>query len=233
MRSVFTGRRRHSLGIALATMLTIGVIAAASASAAFPEYSPLGRNSFTLTSGEMTFEQMGGLTGIHCKKASGGFVLLNVKEFKGNIAFKECSALAAGSCASEGAAEGEIVAPNVPLRLEYLSKATHEVAIILNYNSSGEAGALTSFKCKTALTKATVRGPLVAKLTPINTLTTNYTFGLKGSGGLQELIEYEKEGGSKVTAFPEMTINGGAYKAADLNAINLEFQGSSSFRIVG
>lgn len=233
MRSVFTGKRRHGLGVALAAMLTIGAIAATSASAAFPEYAPLSPNAFTLTSGEMIFEQSGGLTGIHCKKANGAFSLIDVKEFKGSIAFKECSALLAGSCASEGAAEGEIIAPNVPLRLEYLSKASHEVGIILNYKSSGEAVALTSFKCKKLLTKATLRGPLVAKMTPINTLTRNYTFGLKGSGGLQELIEYEKEGGSKVTAFPEMTINGGAYKAADLNAENLEFQGNNSFEIVG
>jgi hypothetical protein len=232
---LMNGRRRRMV-VAFAGVLAISGIIASSALAALPEYTSLLKNSFTLTGAEVTLEQSGGITGLHCKKVTGPYELLNVKEFTGKIAFKECSAALAGSCTTPGAAEGEITTnTGIVMRLAYLSKAIHEVGLIINYNYKSPKEALTfaTFKCKKFLTEAVVRGPMVAKLTPINESTRDLIVGLAGSGGSQKITQYENESGEKVTASPEMSINEGSFKAADLNAGSLELQGLNAFTIVG
>jgi hypothetical protein len=231
MRSTSTSRRT-SVGVVLAAVLAVCAIVAASASAARPEYTPLEKNAFNLAGGEVTLEASGGIVPIHCKKASGPVEILNVKEFVGTIALTECSATLAGACTTKGAAKGEIVAKGIHMRLAYTAKATHEVGLVINPQSTGEPTTLFAFACEHIVAEAKLRGAAIAKLTPINTMTKVFTLGLKGASGLQELTQYENESGVKVTASSEMSFNGGTFTAADVNAATLELQGIKFSEIV-
>jgi hypothetical protein len=234
MSLVHTGRRKYGLAVAVAiSVAMIAGIGPASAAAEFPEFAPLEKNAATLSGGEVTFEAKEGLVPVHCTKVTAGVELLNVKEFtSGKIILTGCTAVLSGSCTSEGAAKGEIITSAVKMRLAYIAKTSKEVGLVINYAKSGEVLTLANFKCEKTLTKATLRGPVIARLTPVNTFTQSFALGLKGSKGVQEVTQYESEGGGKVTAFPEASFNGGTFKQADFNIPTLELHWIKNCEIV-
>lgn len=207
--------------------------ATASAVAALPEFgNPIAQ--LQLKGGEVALEITGTSSTVKCKTMTSTKIeLLTSKKGVADIVFKECKfSPVEKTCTTTGAAAGEIVATkNMPWQLFYTVKASKEVAMVFNYESPSTTFA--AFACGLGVTSDTVRGAVIAKITPINTKTTKFTLSLKGSKGAQELTKYENASGEMVTATLENSLNGGAFANADLNATSLELIAAKENSILG
>jgi hypothetical protein len=218
MRSSMRGSGRR-LGVVLALTVAAMSVATASASATLPELSYEFPESIAYSGGQMAFEDSANIS-VKCETVAGATTLTGFKQFSSALTLKGCSLSLFGialKCSSAGAAEGEVVANTVSTRLEYISKAAHEVALILN--SGGKSSTVAAFKCGGE--EEALRGEVIAKITPINTLTTKFTVAFKGSKGTQELTQYENEKGEKVTASPLELGTGGTFQKTSLNSTGL------------
>jgi hypothetical protein len=225
------------LGVVLVLAVMTAGVAAASASAVLPKYVLTRADRIAPNGIAMTIEtptpakeelfQVGNVT---CSTTLGeieGEGLQSVK-FTGHLTFTGCKGTSkgAGSCHSVGAGFGDITTNNMTMYLVYLSKATKEVGLVLNYTKTGEAATLESFECEVTgiWQKITVRGTALAKMTPINQKTSKFTVALTGSKGVPTLTKYENEKGEKFTTKLETQRGTGAWEGSDLNSAGLSFQ---------
>jgi hypothetical protein len=219
MRSTFTSTAAR-LGLLLTVALATAGIAAASASAALPELEYTLPLTLKYAGGEATFERSTGEP-VHCKTVGGGGEPKGPKEFTSKLEMKECTIKVAGitaKCTSAGLLAGEIVTKSMSVRLVYLSKAAHEAGLVYDYG--GKNATIASFKCGGGINVA-LRGELIGKVTPVNTITTSLTLSVKGSKGVQELTKYENEAGQQMTASPfEEGVNE-SFAAGDANMTGL------------
>jgi hypothetical protein len=231
------------LGGALALALTMSAVAAASAFATAPELVVKSVTNIQSQGGSITLET--GAASIKCAGAAGiiensGY--LELKEFTNSYTFRECKGTVKGrtaeNCTTAGSPGGTIKTNTIKSRLFYLSKATKEVGLLLNYKPSGEVATFETFSCSVIgfQTKVTVRGTVLAKMSPINTLIKQFALTLAGSKGIPTLKEYENESGVKVAAKLESqysnTLETSPWEAANFNSSSLEWVMSNEGRIV-
>lgn len=226
MKSIWSLRGPAALAVS-AAMLVSGV-AAASASADAPEYTPAG-NTFILHGGAARFE---GGPEVACERVEGAMTLESWWNWRDTLTFTGCKLASIAKCWSEGAKAGEISTTGNILQLVYL-RGGKEVGVIFNYDSEpGHAQTWFTFSCgpKTdPLVTDTVRGSVIAKLTPVDTLTKTFTLELKASKEKQEITEYESlenhnepGTGELLKAGLENSANDASYKGLALTISPLE-----------
>jgi hypothetical protein len=221
--------RLRNAVVAVAAVCAMSVVMASAASASLPEYSPI-PNKFELASGEVTLETATAGKTVHCKTTTGPVELHTFQSFTGQISFNGCKAIGEKACTTTGATAGTIKA-NVPMQLVYLAKATHEVGIVFNYQESGKVTTFATFGCGAGFTNLTLRGAVIAQVTPVNKKVKAFTLALSGSKGTQGLTQYENTKGEKVTVGLELGET--EFQKASLNASGLELQMEKEGEISG
>jgi len=230
MRSSMRGSGRK-LVVVLAIMVAAMSVATASASATTPEFSFELPESVTYSGGQITFEGAKNIS-VKCETIVGTTSVTGFKQFSSALTLKGCNASLFGipaKCSSAGAAEGEVVANTVNARLEYISKAAHEVALILN--SGGKNSTIATFKCGSET--EVIRGEVIARITPVKTLTTKFPLAFSGAKGVQELTQYENEKGEKIAVSPLELGTNGVFEKSSLNSTGLALLFSKSAEILG
>jgi hypothetical protein len=219
----------------LAALLAVGsfqAIAASGASASIstPHFSEQLPQNFSFAGKEMALEASGG--SVQCKTVTGSTEIVTFSSLGGSLRFQGCtgtlSGIPVGSCTTAGAASGEILTGRLDDDLVYISSARHEVGMLL---SAPQGSPLATFKCGGGEWK--LRGSVLAKASPLNTLTFSFQLAAKGSKGTQEITQYEGSKGEKLTSSLEESIASGAYKSADLNTVNFELQATTKAEIIG
>jgi hypothetical protein len=209
----------------------------ASAAAALPQLEYTLPEAVVVSGGQMVIETPS--ESVHspvtCTSTSGtGEMTGGQKEFaaltlrlKGCLITKLSGIPVKISCTSAGAAEGEIVTKSLGVRVEYISKASHEVGLIFGYGK--KAATVASFSC--AGYAASVSGEFMAKMTPVGVLATKFPLALKGAKGAPEYTQFENESGAKVALSPfEFAFNASVEKA-NLNATGLTLEFSNAARL--
>lgn len=192
MRSHFTSTLRTKLGLLLVAAIAIGMLPAASASAALPRFSGTFPDTFTLTSGAVTLESTGGGGIIGCGGAEGSGSITGAKTGTlSSLTFTHCGAACVISITTT-----ELDATPV-----YTNKAERRVALLLKPKTGTT---LATTKCYGVPRE--IRGSILAHVAPINEMKTRYTLESSGSRGIQTLREYENETGEKVHVTLESNI---------------------------
>lgn len=189
---------------ALAAVLSIAAVAAASASALRPEFAftsfPV---SYTGSTGAVTFLTKSGKE-VHCTASQDRGEIASKKEFSNvTLTLTGCETVVSGfkfACTSKGAASGEVVTNKLTATLVYTNKTEKEVGLV--FKPKTEGGAVAEYKC-VALGSVTLTGAVVAKLPneQRNKLTLSLTWNFRQKGGVQEPTEYFEESGTKVSGF--------------------------------
>ena len=177
-------RRTAILGACLAAALVTSAIAAGTAAAALPEFSPPFPNAFSSTSKAMKLQTVGGFK-VTCKADR------NTGEVTGPtsavITFTFIGCTSSRSSCQNGGAPGVIVMGPLPGTLGYVSRMPKVVGLDI---SSPAGGPLVSFVCGEDLS-VQVFGSLIGRVTPINkTIAPGEQLKLKFA---------EKEGHQQIT----------------------------------
>src|SRR4029077_12576335 len=205
MRSMF-----RSVLVALVAVFAVGVVAAASASAAAPEFVtasfPI---SYSGSSGEVTFQtaKKEGFATIHCSASAETGEIDEAFDFKFlvnvHVRYTGCKSTVVGAgaaCTTTGAAAGEIVTNALGAELVYTSKAAKEVGLVFKPETSGVA--VAEFSCGGIVGKVKLSGAVVTKLASgqLGKPKTSFVWDYRQKAGVQEPASYE-EVSTKVSAF--------------------------------
>jgi hypothetical protein len=144
---------------------------------------------FTSTSGEGTLETASGET-VKCKEDTNEGEITGPKEVsKVVVKFKGCKATILGfikvACKTSGAGTEEIVTEKLKGHIGYLNKSKKEVGQELE----PEGTLFAKFEC--AGETVEVRGHVIGKLTPTDSMTKTTTLTFEQSGGKQKYTEFE------------------------------------------
>lgn len=187
----------------LAAVLAFAGIAAASASAALPEFSGGAKGKFPLTQtsnlGETTFETVGARS-LSCTSGTGRGEITGAKTVTDELTFKGCKYIRSWACNTEGAAAGEIRTKSMNGVLVYTSKATKAVGIAYDpyepetiKEFETPPVAFANVKCGEGGT-ITLNRTLLASMSPINKSTSSYAEQFRQYQGKQEPNKYENKG---------------------------------------
>jgi len=148
---------------------------------------------------------------IKCETVENTGELTGSQTDKVTITFKKCKTFfGLVTCTSTGAASGTIVTKDLNSRLVYINHTTKEVGLDLSPVTGNFTEEIT---CSSV--KILVRGSVIGKITPTNTITTKFSLAFEVEAGKQKPSEYEKEepAGSgtwvKVSDTLECSTNGG------------------------
>ncbi len=190
-------------GLCLAAALTLS--AAASASAALPEFSGPFPKPFGSKSGKAVLETVKKAT-VTCAADTNTGQVTGPKAGTVVITFTGC-AIPGARCSNTGT-PGKIVTNTLVLRLGYISKAKKEVGVdLLNGNL------IVEFACGGVVVQ--VKGSVIGRITPINKPVVppkGYTLKFTQAGGKQKVQNLEAE--PKDT--PETAFGGGPFEESGL-----------------
>ncbi len=173
--------------LSLLAVFAFGALAAASASAALPEFEGPFPNTFTSKSGAGKLQTVGGQE-VTCTADSNTGSITGAKTDTANVTFTGCESVTLKAKCQSGANEGEIKTVELSSTLGYISKAAKTVGIDLK-PKAGELFA--SFECGGV--KIEVKGSVIGALTPINTKTKSFKLKFKETAGKQEVTKLEGE----------------------------------------
>jgi hypothetical protein len=220
-----TSKTGRKLSVVIVLALAMFGATVASASANIPRFEYTLPNSLSATGGQMVIESASGFS-ITCKSTSGVGTLTLTKNNPITLRFKECKTSGIIPCTSSGLASGEIGTNSIQTRLEYLSKASHEVGLI--FNAEGKASTVATFVC--AGITETMRGEFMAKITPVKVGANKFPLALSGTKGTPGITQYENESGEKVTLSP-LEIGSTSFSKASLSATALSLVFASTAEI--
>ena len=153
--------------------------------------------------------------GIECKQQTGAGKFTNAKEARLTLKLTECVSLVLGAkCGTaENGKTGVIETKELMGAVDYTDPANitsegREAGLALS-PASGEV--IAEIFC-TSLAKITMKGSMIAVISPLNTQTKTLALALKRSGFAQVPSEYETESGAKAVATPTCSLNAGAFK---------------------
>ena len=215
--------RMRTLIMAFVAVLAMSAVAAASASAALPEFSKT-KVKVTGKSGAGTLETVTG-TKVTCTGGtSSGEITAEKTVSKTLVIFTGCAS-SGFKCSTSGAASGELKTKELTGTLGYLTKSTKEVGLDLKPASGTE---FIEFECAGGIVKVKVTGSVICPLTPVNTSTTTFTLTCKQKAGVQEFKKFEggeedvlktsKNGGAAEGSGEETTTTLTASEAAEIKA---------------
>jgi hypothetical protein len=204
MRSI----SRNTL-VAFVAVLAIGAVAAASASAALPEFSPTHGVTFKGTSNESSFFEVNSLAPIpsctsHVTKGS----ITGAKSGAIEVEMKGCQAGGGeGPCTSAGQLSGVVVFGGT-LEPVYLTKEPKKVGLLVKLNE---------FTARCGFATTTVRGSFLGSITPINKkvkVTEKFVLVAKETSATNEYTTYENESSEHKSASLSESIAGGPFLQA-------------------
>lgn len=226
-------KRAKILGVVLGAVLALTAIAAASASAALPEYVPNSGTfpiKFTSTSGKGTLQTTTGET-VTCTSDSNVGELTGPKSGTVTVTFNGCTTTFFGfpiSCKTAGKASGEIVTSKLNSELVYAVGKTQ----VLNLLSS-PTGTEAEFECAGNTVKVT--GSVLGLFPTINKQLHSTSLVLNQTSGKQEFEEYVNASGTTVTGvFLNSSKNGGAaVMSAEGTTDTITLEGTREVEIKG
>lgn len=177
------------LGLALALAALASMSTAAASAYSGPTIEPAENWPQSIEGGTAYFELP--YTGMKCTTVKGRFYLEGFNEWGSlDLTFQGCrEMLLDQTCSSEGAAAGEVRFEGMEGRLVYLSREHHEAGFRMSPEDS-------RFTCTRGAheTHFVISGEVLAKFTPVDEQTTDFSLALKSPGGKQEFTTYELEG---------------------------------------
>jgi hypothetical protein len=189
----------------LVAVFALSAVAAASASAALPEFVVFGLPGIHATGTETKLETKAGLM-LTCKGSSFGAEYYNnvkldhvVLRYTGcKVALRELPG-SSFACKSSGAKAEEIVLKTLTITPVYTNKAGKEAGLLFKPEATGP---IAEAECA-GLEKLKLKGSVVGNVTPVNKETETFTITYAQEKGVQKPTEYEQEG-KKFTGFLEM-----------------------------
>lgn len=209
-------RKGTTLSFALAAALCFAAFAAASASAALPEFSTT--STFTGSGGAGTLKTVGNAT-VKCTSnevvgAPAAEVVGGTKEVKnGLIAFKGCESNVGTKCKNTTTA-GEIRTATLKGQLGYVEPAALGGPVAVGL-SPASGTTFAEFECATVKDKVT--GCVLGKVTPVNTNTKEYALALAEAAGKQNITSYEPVKGAKESCKLAAALAGKASEEAGID----------------
>ena len=180
--------RVRRLGLCCTAVLALTATAAASASAALPEFVPFPM-PFMAKSGATTLETVKKAT-IRCVSDTATGEVTGPKTGAVTITLSGCELVTLGLvCNTAGLPPGEIVTTSLLMTLGYINEPKKEAGIDL---STATGGPLVEFVCGPL--RVLVDGSVIGKVTPVNKLITppgHFTLKFTQSAGKQKPTKFE------------------------------------------
>ena len=172
---------------ALAAVFVLTGLAAASASAALPEFSPgLLPTKFTGTGGEMFIEETSGAGKYVCSSTSITGTITGPKALANVVVKFKSHNRGCAFCFQEKSEEWQ--SRELKGSIGYISKTAKTVGLLLEPTSGAFA------ECAGHLTlPAKVTGSLMGAITPVNSATSKFTAAYHQEHGIQSLQHFEGE----------------------------------------
>lgn len=182
-------KRIRTLGLCCMTALVLSAGAAASASAALPEFVGPFPTPFTSKSGKTTLETVKKAT-ITCTADTGNGEVTGPKTGVTTITFTGCEFATLGIvCNSTGVPPGDIVTATLVMTLGYINGPKKEAGIDL---STATGGPLMEFSC--AGLRVLVDGSVIGRITPVNKVVkppSHFTLKFTQAAGKQKPTKFE------------------------------------------
>ncbi len=150
-------------------------------------------DSYTSTSGKGVLETEKGRK-VECESDTDEGAFTTPRADKDTVHFDKCTATGPFgsklSCHSTkpAGATGEIVTNELASTLVYINSAETEVGVLLE-PLAGPTAEYTEFECG-GLVTIKVRGSVIGKITPVNTMTTKFTLTFAKTNGVQNILHY-------------------------------------------
>jgi hypothetical protein len=172
--------------VAFVVVFAMIAMAAASASAALPEFNHAKTEKFQGSFGTTIFEEVSGSIWDYEPATISGGEVTGSKEV-GNLVITFTGG-SAGACSNQGEKK-ELVTNKLHGRLGYINKAKTEVGLLLE-SPSGQA----IVQCKNSkFGEEWYAGSVIGRITPVNKPTSEFTLEFKQTHGIQELRKFEGE----------------------------------------
>lgn len=177
-------------------MLALSAATVASASAALPEFEPVGKKfpvKFKSKSGAGTLETVGGRL-ISCTADTNVGEHTGAKALIVVVTFTGCTTKFLGitlNCQTAAAKKGEIITKELEGTLGYINKAAKEVGVALKPKGGGN---FVNLECEGIGIE--VRGSVIGVVTPLNKLvktTEHFTLTFSQAKGVQKPTKLEGE----------------------------------------
>jgi hypothetical protein len=170
--------------IVVLTMVAVfatSAVAASSAAAVLPEFSPSSGVTLNGTSGAGLLETKSG-TKVTCTSNTDSGEITGPKAVsKIKVTFKGCES-GGFKCSTAGAASGELVTEELKATLGYINATTKEVGV--DFTPVGAK--FIEFNCVGGIIEVTVTGSVICPVTPINTKTKTFTVACRQEKGIQK-----------------------------------------------
>lgn len=225
-------RKIKFLGATCVAVIALSAVAAASASAAAPEFVPETGTfpiAFTSTSGAGTLETTSGET-VTCTSDTNTGKITGAKSSKVTVHFKGCKTTFFGfpiACKTSGAGTEEIVTKELTGELG-LNTAKTKVLNDLRGEGTGEVSA--EFECAGNTVKVT--GSVIGEFPETEKFLHESQLVLKQSKGVQEFTEFINSEGKTVKNTLSSSKNGGtAVQSGETTSDTITLEGSRKVKI--
>jgi len=227
------------LGVTGAAILVVSAVAAASASAANPQFVlkegafPV---NFTSTSGAGTLQTVGGTT-VNCSADTNTGRILNSKDDEVTVTFTGCNAFGF-PCTTATQSSGTIKTKLLKSKLVYNVGKTKVLDLLYPATEAfppkagAEGGVLAEFTCG-GFISVVVRGAVLGEFPTRNVFLHSTSLVLRQTGGNQEFSEYVTEGGETKKAFLEQNTGSGFERLGVNSTDTVTFEGTREAKIEG
>lgn len=190
--------------VALIALLALSAASAASASAALPEFEIEGGKAFpdsiVYKGGGASLRTTSGVT-MSCASVSGTGQVTGAKVGFLTLKLSGCT-VNSHACTTAGMEAGVVQTGRLSVAPVYISKAAKEVGLDL----TNPTGSFATFRCAGEPVGGAIRGSVIGRFTPINTLTKEFAVSFAGgAGATQNPSVYENEAGEKISASLEIS----------------------------
>lgn len=177
-------QRLKIFGATLVALIALGAVMASASMAALPEFSPATAQKFKGLGGAGELTTLSGGISIKCTSNTLEGSITGAKTATVNITIAGCTALGFTSN-SLGDAEKLVLTGTLNAELCYINKTEKTVGVYIS-------GINVHLEVPSLGVLIAITGSLIGRVTPLNTVTTHYTFGFEQSGtGDQKLTECE------------------------------------------
>lgn len=218
-------RQLKVVAMAVVAVLAFSALAAATASAAKPEFNPA-TNSGTSKGGKAKFTEKGGIAAVECTGSKGTAKVESAKGGKFDELYTGCTVPFGGKCTGLNDTEAGSILVLGNFDLRYIENGVASKVGLLFLIEP------VHFECEAIVKLITVKGCAIGKIEPTNTKTKVFTVVLEQSGGVEKYTEAENETNTgKETCILKSEKNGEAEKQsgqANTDEISEESEGEIS-----
>jgi hypothetical protein len=188
------------------TLWALAVVSASSASAALPEFLPVGtKANFASTSGVGVLENIKKEIVLSCTSDTNSGEITGAKTIRATIFLVGCKGLLFANCTTTGAKAGEVVVDATGTLGFIQAVAPLVIGVLLALDPF-------EYSCAAGLLKVKVRGSVIGEITPINVATATARLIFKQKAGVQEFTKFAGAAADSL----ETSKNGAAFEASGL-----------------